>query len=168
MTFLTALVCSKPCGAGPYDPTASHHLCQCGAPLLAEYDLKTLKTEWLRETLRDRPPTLWRYREVLPIGSHEHPVTLGEGMTALVRAPWIEDALGHPTVLIKDESLNPTNSFKARDLAVAVTQARRLGATCLPVPSAGNAANALAAYAARAGLEAKVFMPRDVQVNVHS
>ena len=164
MTFLTELVCSKPCGAGPYDPTQIHHLCRCGAPLLAHYDLRTLQTEWHRESLRGRPATLWRYREVLPIGSGEDPVTLGEGMTPLVRATHVEKDLGLQTVLIKDESLNPTNSFKARGLSVAVTQAQRLGATCLSVPSAGNAANALAAYAARAGLDAKVFMPRDVKV----
>ena len=164
MTFLSALVCSKPCGAGPYDPAEPHHLCQCGAPLLAQYDLNTLKAEWRRDSLEHRPPTLWRYREALPISTDEQPVTLGEGMTPLLRAPRIEDALGLRTILIKDESLNPTNSFKARGLSVAVTQAKRLGATCVSAPSAGNAANALAAYAARAGLDAKVFMPRDVKV----
>lgn len=143
MAFLTELVCSKPCGAGPYDPNQIHHLCRCGAPLFARYDLDTLRTEWSRDSLRDRPSSLWRYREVLPIDSGEDPVTLGEGMTPLVRASRVEAALGLQTVLIKDESLNPTNSFKARGLSVAVTQARRLGATCLSVPSAGNAANAL-------------------------
>ena len=164
MTFLTALECSEPCGLGPYDPTEPHHLCRCGAPLLARYDLDALRTKWDPKSLRDRPTTLWRYREVLPIASHEDPVTLGEGMTPLIRARQIERTIGVRTVFVKDESLNPTNSFKARGLSVAVTKAKHLGATCLSVPSAGNAANALAAYAAQAGLDAKVFMPRDVKL----
>ena len=164
MTFLTALECSVPCGAGPYDPAEPHHLCRCGAPLLARYALDTLKAKWRPDSLQGRTPTLWRYREVLPLASDEQPVTLGEGMTPLIRARRIEQAIGVRTVFVKDESLNPTNSFKARGLSVAVTKAKHLGATCLSVPSAGNAANALAAYAAQAGLQAKVFMPRDVKL----
>ena len=164
MTFLTALECSEPCGAGPYDPAEPHHLCSCGAPLLARYALDALKTEWRPDSLQGRAPTLWRYREALPLASDEEPVTLGEGMTPLIRARQIEQTIGVRTVFVKDESLNPTNSFKARGLSVAVTKAKHLGATCLSVPSAGNAANALAAYAAQAGLRAKVFMPRDVKL----
>ena len=161
--MLTQLDCSVPCGAGPYDPNEVHHLCQCGAPLFARYDLERLARTWRPADLTSRPPSLWRFREVLPIGDSEQPVTLGEGMTPLVRARRLEDAVGLRTVYIKDESLNPTNSFKARGLSVAVTRARQLGATTLSVPSAGNAANALAAYAAHAGLSAQVFMPRDVK-----
>ena len=164
MTFLSALECSEPCGAGPYDPAAPHHLCRCGAPLLARYALDALKTKWRPDTLQGREPTLWRYREVLPLASDEEPVTLGEGMTPLIRARQIEQTVGARAIFVKDESLNPTNSFKARGLSVAVTKAKHLGATCLSVPSAGNAANALAAYAAQAGLRAKVFMPRDVKL----
>ena len=114
--------------------------------------------------LRTRSASMWRYREVLPLDDGEQPVSLGEGFTPLVRARRLERALGMASIHVKDESLNPTNSFKARGLSAAVTRARRLGATTLSAPSAGNAANALAAYAAQAGLEAKVFMPRDVQV----
>ena len=158
--MLTQLECSVPCGAGPYDPRERHHLCQCGAPLFARYDLERLATSWQRDDLTLRPPTLWRYREILPIDDAEQPVTLGEGMTPLIRAPRLEASVGVGPVYVKDESLNPTNSFKARGLSVAVTRARQLGATTLSVPSAGNAANALAAYA---GLGAKVFMPRDVK-----
>ena len=164
MTFLTALECSEPCGVGPYDPTEPHHLCSCGAPLLARYALDALKTTWRPEDLQGRAPTLWRYREALPLAPDEEPVTLGEGMTPLLRARRIEQTMGVRAVFIKDESLNPTNSFKARGLSVAVTKAKHLGATCLSVSSAGNAANALAAYAAQAGLPAKVFMPRDVKL----
>ena len=164
MSFLSALECSEPCGAGPYDPTEPHHLCVCGAPLLARYALDALKAEWRPDRLRGRAPSLWRYREVLPIAVDEEPVTLGEGMTPLVHAQRIGQAIGVRTVFVKDESLNPTNSFKARGLSVAVTKAKHLGATCLSVPSAGNAANALAAYTAQAGLRANVFMPRDVKL----
>jgi threonine synthase len=107
---------------------------------------------------------MWRYREVLPLFDDEEPVTLGEGWTPLVRATRLADALGLNSLFIKDESLNPTNSFKARGLAAAVTRAHYLGAETLSIPSAGNAANALAAYAARCGIEARVFMPRDVKI----
>ena len=163
MSYLTRLDCAAACGASPLDPSTPHHLCQCGSPLLARYDLEALAVDWSPATLEGRPPTLWRYREVLPIESDEEPVTLGEGFTPLIRAHRLEAALGMDLVHIKDESLNPTNSFKARGLSVAVTLARGLGVQTLSVPSAGNAANALAAYAAQAGLAARVFMPKDVK-----
>ncbi len=163
MTYLTQLDCSAPCGAGPYDPETIQHLCVCGAPLLARYDLDLLADIWSPSSLSGRRQDLWRFREVLPLGSEDEPVTLGEGMTPLFRTRRLEEATGMRTVYVKDESLNPTNSFKARGMSVAVTKAKLLGATTLSTPSAGNAANALAAYAARAELEAKVFMPRDVK-----
>ena len=163
MSALSHLECAVPCGAGPFDPRAPHHLCPCGAPLLARYDLPALAGSWRPEALADRPPTLWRYQEVLPDAGSHGPVSLGEGFTPLVRARRLERTLELETVYIKDESPNPTNSFKARGLSVAVTCARRLGAETLSIPSAGNAGDALAAYAARAGLAAKVFMPRDVK-----
>lgn len=162
MSFLSHLACSRPCGAGPFDPRERHHLCACGAPLLARYDLAAARG-WRRESLRDREPTMWRYREVLPLFDGEAPVTLGEGFTPLLHAPRLGRALGLERLYIKDESLNPTNSFKARGQSTAVTRARGLGATALSVPSAGNAGTALAAYAASAGLEAHVFLPRDVK-----
>ena len=163
MSYLTTLECSAQCGAGPYNPHERQSLCACGAPLLAQYDLNTLANTWSRKTLLERPNTLWRYREVLPIASGTSPVTLGEGFTPLIRTPRLEEKLGIRTLYVKDESLNPTQSFKARGLSVAVTRARDLGASTISVPSAGNAANALAAYAAQAGLSAEVFMPRDVK-----
>lgn len=164
MSYFTHLECSVPCGAGPFDPRLPHHLCPgCGMPLLARYDVGAARA-WSRDSLRDREPTMWRYRELLPLFDGEPPVTLGEGLTPLVHAARLGAAIGLPRLYVKDESLNPTNSFKARGQAAAVTRARALGARVLSVPSAGNAANAMAAYAAAAGLAAQVFMPRDVKV----
>lgn len=157
------LDCAAACGAAPLDPEQPQHLCACGSPLLARYDLKALARTWSRATLGERQPTLWRYREVLPPADRGAPVSLGEGFTPLVHVPRLGAALGMDRLYVKDESANPTNSFKARGMTVAVTRARDLGARTLVVPSAGNAANALAAYAAQAGLAARVFMPRDVK-----
>jgi threonine synthase len=162
MSYFSHLECSVPCGAAPYDPRKEHHLCACGAPLLARYDLDGARA-WRRDTLVAREPTMWRYRELLPLFDGETPLTLGEGWTPLIPAARLGAELGVPGLLVKDESLNPTNSFKARGLSAAVTRAAYLGAKILSVPSAGNAANAMAAYAAAAGLEARVFMPRDVK-----
>jgi threonine synthase len=165
-SFFSHLECSVPCGAGPFDPRHIHHLCTCGAPLLARYDLTAAK-RWSRDSLAGREATMWRYRELMPLVESgtgvEPPVTLGEGWTPLVHARRLGESLGLSRLFIKDESLNPTNSFKARGLSAAVTRAFYLGAKVLSVPTAGNAGNALAAYAASAGLQAKVFMPRDVK-----
>ena len=163
MSYFTHLECSAPCGEGPYDPRREQHLCRCGAPLLARYDLDRARA-WNRESLAGREPTMWRYRELMPLFDGEEPLTLGEGWTPLIHASKLGREIGLERLLVKDESLNPTNSFKARGLSAAVTRAKYLGATVLSVPSAGNAANAMAAYAASAGLQAKVFMPKDVKV----
>ena len=163
MSYFTHLECSAPCGAPAYDPRVEQHLCVCGAPLLARYDLERARA-WQKNTLVGRAPNMWRYRELMPLFDGEAPVTLGEGWTPLIHATRIGADLGLSRVFVKDESLNPTNSFKARGLSAAVTRAAHLGARILSVPSAGNAANAMAAYAAAAGLPAKVFMPRDVKV----
>jgi len=166
-SYFTHLECSVPCGAGPYDPAGIHHLCSCGMPLLARYDLEALARAWPRDSLAPREPTMWRYREVMPLlskgGTLEAPVSLGEGWTPLIRAERLGRALGLDRLFVKDESLNPTNSFKARGLSAAVTRAYHVGAKTLSIPTAGNAGNAMAAYASRAGLEAKVFMPKDVK-----
>jgi threonine synthase len=163
VAFLTHLECSVPCGAPPRDPRTRHHLCACGAPLLARYDLTAARASWNRDSLAGREPTMWRYREVMPLFDGEEPISLGEGWTPLLPAARLGAALGLTNLLVKDESLNPTNSFKARGLSAAVTRAAHLGATTLSIPTAGNAGNAMAAYAARAGLEARVYMPRDVK-----
>jgi threonine synthase len=165
VSALSHLDCSAPCGAGPFDVREPHHLCSCGAPLLVRYDMARLTSGggWRRESLAGREPSMWRYREVMPVFDDETPVTLGEGWTPLFHAERLGRALGLERLFVKDESLNPTNSFKARGLSAAVTRARYLGARVLSVPTAGNAGCAMAAYAASAGLEARVFMPRDVK-----
>ena len=162
MSFFSHLECSVPCGASNLDPHHVHHLCTCGAPLLARYDLQSAR-RWDRRTLIGRAPTMWRYRELMPVFDDEEPISLGEGFTPLFHARALGRATGLEQLYVKDESLNPTNSFKARGQSAAVTRAKYLGARTLSVPSAGNAGNAMAAYAARAGLEAQVFLPKDVK-----
>lgn len=152
-----------PCGAPAYDPRQTQHLCVCGAPLLARYDMDAARA-WSRDSLRGRDANMWRYHELMPLFEGEAPVTLGEGWTPLPHVERLGAALGLPKLYVKDESLNPTNSFKARGLSAAVTRAHHLGATTLSIPTAGNAGNAMAAYAAAAGMTAKVFMPKDVKV----
>lgn len=146
------------------DPGRLVNLCECGMPLRVEYDLDAVARAVSRERMAARPPGMWRYRELLPLAPERSPVTLGEGGTPLLDAPALAHELGIQRVRIKDEALNPTGSFKARGMSAAVTMARDLGASKLAVPSAGNAGGALAAYAAAAGLEAHVFMPRDVPI----
>ena len=165
--FLTHLVCSA-CGT-EHDAACLQNLCtKCHKPLLAKYDLKTVSRKLTRQELRARADnTLWRFRELLPLPQNVDPISLGEGGTPLLRADRFGDQLGLADLWIKDESVNPTQSFKARGMSVAVSMAKHLGATKLAVPSAGNAGSALAAYAARAGLEAHIFMPCDTpQSNV--
>jgi threonine synthase len=163
MSYFSHLECSVPCGAPALDPRSGwHHLCQCGAPLLARYDLDAARA-WSRESLLGRIPTMWRYREMLPIFDREEPVSLGEGFTPLLHAARLGRELGLHRLYIKDESPNPTNSFKARGQSAAITRAKALGATTVSVPTAGNAGNAMAAYAARAGLAAQAFLPRDAK-----
>jgi threonine synthase len=130
---------------------------QDGAPLLVRYAREMLA----RETVATRAWTMWRYREMLPIGENETPVTLGEGATPLVPLPRLAQELRVERLYVKDESQNPTLSFKARGMSAAVTAAKRLGVTSLVAPSAGNAGGALAAYGARAGLRVRIYVPRD-------
>jgi len=155
--FLKHLECSA-CGL-EHKSSRLQNLCRsCNKPLFAIVDLAAASRTLQRETLPTRDKSLWRYREVLPLPGDVEPVSLGEGGTPLLRAERFADDID---LWIKDESLNPTQSFKARGMSVAISMAKHLGATSLAVPSAGNAGGALAAYAARAGLEARVFMPRD-------
>src|SRR5467141_611543 len=161
------LECSA-CGK-KYDASVEQHLCTCGKPLLARYDLKRAAATLTLENLKSRARTLWRYSEVLP---NDPPVSLGEGMTALVHAERLGASIscgqgercgkgGLQRLYIKDEGLNPTGSFKARGMTAAVSRARQLGAKALAAPTAGNAGGALAAYAAAAGLPAVIVMPAD-------
>ncbi|MER3427037.1 MAG: threonine synthase [Pyrinomonas sp.] len=138
------------------------NLCaRCGKPLFVKYDLQRAARTLTRASLAGRGADMWRYREVLPIENDEHIVTLGEGWTPLVHARRLGERLGMRELYVKDESQNPTHSFKARGMSAAVSMALALGAQKLAVPSAGNAAGALAAYAARAGLQAHIIVPRD-------
>src|SRR5712672_3328633 len=139
-----------------------HNLCsQCGKPLLVRYDLERAGSTLTKKSLVARRADLWRYREVLPVENDENIVTLGEGFTPLLRARRLGSQIGMNQLYIKDEGQNPTQSFKARGMAAAVSMAKELGVEKLAVPSAGNAAGALAAYAARARMEAHIFMPSD-------
>jgi threonine synthase len=153
---VVGLVCSA-CEK-KYDAAVEQHLCTCGKPLLVQYDLRRAAATLTLPNLASRPNNLWRYAEVLPGGP---PVTLGEGMTALIPVLRLGASMGLLHLYVKDEGLNPTGSFKARGMTAAVTRAKQLGAKALAAPTAGNAGGALAAYAAAAGLPAVIVMPSD-------
>src|ERR1041385_2620228 len=159
--FLRYLECTA-CGLR-HESNQRQNLCtDCAKPLFARYDLTGVGRDLSPEILAGRAEkSLWRYREVLPLPLEIEPVSLGEGGTPLLRVPRFGGRVGLTNLWMKDEGQNPTQSFKARGMAVAVSMAKYLGATKLAVPSAGNAGGALAAYAARAGIEAHIFMPRD-------
>ena len=158
--MLTHLDCTK-CDKR-YEAGQRLNVCGCGAPLYARYDLERAGREMRPGHLALREPTMWRYEEVLPVENPEDRMSLGEGFTPLLPAPRLGALFGLPRLLVKDEGNNPTGSFKARGLSMAVSMARVLGATDVCLPSAGNAGSALAAYAAVAGLKAHVFLPRDI------
>jgi len=130
-------------------------------PLWVRYDLDRVRTNFSKTQLAARQPTLFRYRELLPVGNQITPVTLGEGMSPLLPAPRLGAWLGVPNLLVKDESQLPTGSFKSRGLVMAITMAQHFGVDTVAIPTAGNAGGATAAYAARAGMRAFVFMPSD-------
>ncbi|MEJ7759317.1 MAG: threonine synthase [Gemmatimonadaceae bacterium] len=157
VTHLECAACSV-----QYPPAQLHNLCTaCGKPLLVRYDLSRAARTLTASALSGRRPDMWRYREVMPVDKDESIISLGEGFTPLLHAERLGKSLGMPHLFIKDESLNPTGSFKARGMSAAVSMAKALGVKAVAAPSAGNAAGALAAYAARAGLPAYLFMPRD-------
>jgi threonine synthase len=133
----------------------------CEKPLYPRYDLESLRSSFRPDVLHGREPTLWRYAEVLPVRDRSYRLTLGEGFTPLLCVPRLAERLGLRRLWVKDEGQNPTGSFKARGLAVAVARAWELGARELALPSAGNAGSAAAAYAAAAGLPCHVVMPQD-------
>ena len=160
-SYLTHLECGY-C-AKEYPADQLWNLCtECGKPLLARYDLAKIRDAVSRDDLRHRAPNLWRYAEVLPVRDERYRLTLGEGWTPLIHAKRLGQTLDFPNLFIKEEGVNPTTSFKARGLSVAVSRAYELGVTAVSIPSAGNAAGAMSAYAALAGLESHVFMPKDV------
>jgi len=160
MSTITHLECSV-CGKRR-EAAKIHNLCECGGPLLVLYDLEKTKATWSRESIAKGPANMWRYATVLPVRDPANIVSLGEGMTPLIRTARLGQRIGAHDLWVKDEGINPTGSFKARGLACAVSMCVELGIQKVAIPSAGNAASAMAAYAAAAGIEAHIFMPRDV------
>ena len=157
---ITHLYCSN-C-AEQYEPNKLYNLCEkCEKPLMASYDLEKAAETLTKESLKTRIPTLWRYAEVLPVENAENIISLGEGFTPLTKAENLGAKLNLENFYIKDESLNPTQSFKARGMTAAVSMAKELGVKKVAAPSAGNAAGALSAYAALAGMECHIFVPLD-------
>ena len=142
-------------------PFGELHGLHNGRPIWVRYDLNAIRNRVNPSTFRDRPPSLWRYRELLPLPLDVEPVTLGEGMSPLLACPRLGRELGLSNLLVKDESQLPTGSFKSRGMTAAVSIAKWLGVKRLALPTAGNAGGAAAAYAARAGIETFVFMPED-------
>jgi threonine synthase len=164
--FLSHLECSV-CGA-TYSPKELQTVCKsCGKSLLARYNLPEARKSLKKSDLAHAGNSFWKYSALLPIEREENIVSLGECMTPLVRLPRLGNELGVDQLWIKDEGLLPTGSFKARGLAMAISKAKELGVKNICLPSAGNAAGASSAYAARAGLKCFVFMPRDTpNVNI--
>jgi threonine synthase len=162
MSFAYAIVCPR-C-AKRFGLSLLLNLCPCGSPLLVRYDLEGAKTAFSKTSLRGRVASLWRYRELLPLQNDVNLISLGEGYTPLLDARKLGAELGLRQLWIKDEAQNPTGSFKDRGLSLALSRAKELGVKKAAIPSAGNAGGSFAAYAARAGIEAHVFMPRDTPI----
>jgi len=158
-SFLSGLECSRT--GTSYDADRVQGVSEVGAPLLARYDLEQVGSSVTRAEIASRPPSLWRYHEVLPVRDPAHVTTLGEGMTPLLPLPAYGAAIGVPGLLMKDEGLIPTGTFKARGAAVGVSRARELGVRAVAMPTNGNAGAAWSVYAARAGLGSLVVMPVD-------
>lgn len=156
---LTHLECSRT--GQTYDADRVQGLSDVGAPLLARYDLEAVAATVGPEQIASRPPDLWRYREVLPVRDAVHVTSLGEGMTPLVPLPRYGSRIGLPRLVMKDEGLLPTGTFKSRGAAVGVSRARELGVRAVAMPTNGNAGAAWSAYAARAGMRSLVVMPVD-------
>jgi threonine synthase len=160
MSYFTHLECSK-CGKR-FDADKVQTVCDaCGKPLFARYDLEAVGKAVSPSDLVGREASMWRYRELLPVKERKNVVTLGEGWTPLTSVGRLGEAVGVPDLWVKDEGIIPTGTFKARGLSMAVSKAKELGIERLALPSAGNAAGSIAAYAARAGMECYVFMPVD-------
>jgi threonine synthase len=153
-------VCSA-CGKSYSASEINTYCLDCQAPLLTQYDLAAVRGRVDRDEIFSRPRGMWRWHELLPVDHPENVISLGEGDSALLHLPNLGKELGLPHLFVKDESNNPTGSFKARGLSVAISKAKELGLQKVIIPTAGNAGGAMAAYAARAGLQAYIFMPRD-------
>ena len=160
MGFLVDLICTR-CDRSHEKQRLWNLSACCEAPLFARYDLKRAAMSVDRADLPAREATMWRYEEVLPVDRAAYRVSLGEGFTPLLRVDALGGRVGVPHLYVKDEGVNPTGSFKARGLSAAISRAAELGAVAVAIPSAGNAGGATAAYAARAGMAAHIFMPAD-------
>lgn len=158
-SLLSHLECSK-CKTS-YDPDMLNQLCSCGAPLLVRYDLRKMAGAVKKRALGNRPSSLWRYRELLPVRREENVITLGEGMTPMIPLQKIGRRLGMKHLLMKDEGTIPTGTFKARGAAVGVSKAKELGVKTLAMPTNGNAGGAWSLYSARAGIRSYIVMPED-------
>jgi threonine synthase len=164
-SFVTHLECAMT--GERHEADEIHNLSRAGKPLLVRYDLAGVRKALSKQTLAERAPDLWRYRELLPVRSPEHIISLGEAMTPIVRMPKLSAKLGGGDILVKDEGRLPTGSFKARGLVMAVSMAKSLGIKHMAMPTNGNAGAALAAYASRAGIKTTIFCPQDTpEVNV--
>ncbi len=159
-SLLRDLTCSR-CALSHEADRLQRFCTSCSGPLYPRYELDATRVAWNNATLGRRPWDLWRYAELLPVRAAEHRLSLGEGGTPLLSAARLGEQLGLHRLLLKDEGVNPTGSFKARGLCIAVSRARELGARTLSIPTAGNAGSALAAYCARGGLKAIIYMPVD-------
>jgi threonine synthase len=165
-TYLQELYCPR-CEK-PYDASRPQNLCECGTPLLVRYDLERLAKEVTPDVWRGRPEGLWRYRELLPVSSPENMLSLGEGGTPIYSLDKMASQYGISELLLKDEGMNPTGSFKARGAAVGVARAKELGLKTLAMPTAGNAGAAWAAYTSRAGIKMVVVMPADAPLTTQA
>jgi threonine synthase len=159
-SFLIDLICSN-CGKSFSAEEVQTFCTDCNSPLIANYDLNTAREYLDRDELSKRNKGMWRWHELLPVREQQNMVTLGEGDTAMLHLPRVGNMLGLSNLFVKDESSNPTGSFKARGLSAAVSKAKELGIKKVIIPTAGNAGGAMAAYVARAGMQALIYMPKD-------
>lgn len=158
-SYASHLSCPKcHCQYSIHEP---NQLCECGSPLLVEYDIESLKGNFKKDDLLNRDSNLWRYHELLPVGSKDYVVSLGEGMTPLINMPRMGEDMSIPHLYMKDEGIIPTGSFKARGAAVGISKAKELGIRELVMPTNGNAGAAWSLYAARAGIQSSIVMPID-------
>jgi threonine synthase len=159
-SFLTDLTCSN-CKKSFSAEEVQTFCSSCNTPLISNYDLNALREQVNRDEITKRSKGMWRWHELLPVREPENIVTLGEGDAATLHLPRVGKALGLSNLFVKDESSNPTGSFKARGLSAAISKAKELGIKKVIIPTAGNAGGAMAAYAARAGMQALIYMPKD-------
>lgn len=161
-SYVSHLYCPK-CNE-TYSADEQQNLCHCGSPLLVQYSLDSLKDNWSKDDLKEREPSLWRYHELLPVKNKRNIVSLGEGMTPLLPMKHVGTKMGLPNLLMKDEGLIPTSSFKARGAAVGVSKAKELGVTEIAMPTNGNAGAAWSLYAQRAKIKSHIVMPKDAPI----